>query len=84
MEAIKLTSSLSNWSWGKEATWTMNVPAGADGMVRITFNEPGGLPDVPFSVPELDDLGNRAGVFKDVSKIASVNLTGAGHFEKVC
>jgi hypothetical protein len=42
-----------------------------------------GLRDVPFSVPELDDLRNRVGVFKDASKIASVNLTGAGRFEKV-
>jgi predicted permease len=51
-----------------------------DRLVRIAFNEPGlGLRDVPFSVPELDDLRNRAGVFTDVSTIGSnsVNLTGA-------
>jgi len=57
-----------------------------DRLVRIAFNEPGlGLRDVPFSVPELDDLRNRAGVFKDVSTIAngSVNLTGAGHPERL-
>jgi predicted permease len=57
-----------------------------DRLVRIAFNEPGlGLRDVPFSVPELEDLRNRAGVFKDVSTIASasVNLTGAGHPERL-
>ena len=57
-----------------------------DRLVRIAFNEPGlGLRDVPFSVPELDDLRNRAGVFKDVSTIASnsVNLTGADHPERL-
>jgi predicted permease len=55
-------------------------------LVRITFSEPGlGLRDVPFSVPELDDLRNRAGVFTDVSTIASnsVNLTGADHPERL-
>jgi predicted permease len=57
-----------------------------DRLVRIAFNEPGlGLRDVPFSVPELEDLRNRAGVFKDVSTIASAseNLTGAGHPERL-
>jgi predicted permease len=57
-----------------------------DRLVRITFSEPGlGLRDVPFSVPELDDLRNRAGVFTDVSTIASnsVNLTGADHPERL-
>ena len=57
-----------------------------DRLVRIAFNEPGlGLRDVPFSVPELEDLRNRAGIFKDVSTIASanVNLTGAGHPERL-
>src|SRR5580692_10138607 len=57
-----------------------------DRLVRITFSEPGlGLRDVPFSVPELDDLRNRAGVFADVSAIASnsVNLTGADHPERL-
>ena len=57
-----------------------------DRLVRIAFNEPGlGLRDVPFSVPELDDLRNRAGVFTDVSAVASdsVNLTGAGHPERL-
>ncbi|HXX17621.1 MAG TPA: ABC transporter permease [Candidatus Eremiobacteraceae bacterium] len=57
-----------------------------DRLVRIAFNEPGlGLRDVPFSVPELDDLRNRGGVFRDVSTIASAsaNLTGAGHPERL-
>jgi putative ABC transport system permease protein len=57
-----------------------------DRLVRIAFNEPGlGLREVPFSVPELDDLRNRTGVFKDVSTIASAseNLTGAGHPERL-
>ncbi|HEY6328595.1 MAG TPA: ABC transporter permease, partial [Blastocatellia bacterium] len=57
-----------------------------DRLVRITFSEPGlGLRDVTFSVPELDDLRNRAGVFTDVSTIASdsVNLTGADHPERL-
>lgn len=51
-----------------------------DRLVRISFNNSGvGLQDVPFSVPELDDLRTRAGVFEDVSAAlgASVNLTGA-------
>jgi len=57
-----------------------------DRLVKITFSEPGlGLRDVPFSVPELDDLRNRAEVFTDVSTIASdsVNLTGADHPERL-
>jgi predicted permease len=57
-----------------------------DRLVRIAFNEPGlGLRDVPFSVPELDDLRNRAGVFTDVSTIGSnsVNLTGADQPERL-
>jgi predicted permease len=57
-----------------------------DRLVRIAFDEPGlGLRDVPFSVPELDDLRNRAGVFSDVSTIVSdsANLTGIGHPERL-
>jgi predicted permease len=57
-----------------------------DRLMRITFNEPGlGLRDVPFSVPEFEDLRTRAGVFKDVSTIgvASVNVTGTGHPERL-
>ena len=57
-----------------------------DRLVRIIFNNPGlGLRDVPFSVPELDDLKTRAGVFEDVSVVfpASVNLTGAKQPERL-
>ena len=49
-------------------------------LVKITFNNPGiGLRDIRFSVPELEDLKSRAGVFEDVSVVVSgsTNLTGA-------
>jgi putative ABC transport system permease protein len=48
-------------------------------LVKITFNNPGiGLRDIPFSVPELEDLKSRAGVFEEVSVVLSgpTNLTG--------
>jgi len=48
-------------------------------LVKITFNNPGiGLRDIPFSVPELEDLKSRAGVFEEVSVVVSgsTNLTG--------
>src|ERR1700674_2648168 len=48
--------------------------------VKITFNNPRiGLPVIPFSVPELEDLKSRAGVFEEVSVVLSgpPNLTGA-------
>ena len=51
-----------------------------EALQKITFNNPGvGLWDVPFSVPEFEDLKARAGVFEDVSVVwpVSVNLTGA-------
>ena len=51
-----------------------------DRLVRITFNNPGiGLHDIRFSVPELEDLKSRAGVFEEVSVVfpTSANLTGA-------
>ena len=57
-----------------------------DRLVRIIFNNPGvGLRDIPFSVPELDDLRTRSGVFEDVSTIGggSVNLTGANQPERL-
>jgi len=57
-----------------------------DRLVRIFFNNPGvGLRDVPFSVPELEDLRTRSGVFDDVSALvsASVNVTGAKHPERL-
>ena len=41
-------------------------------LVKITFNNPGiGLRDIPFSVPELEDLKSRAGVFEEVSVVVS-------------
>ncbi len=49
-------------------------------LVKITFNNPGvGLRDIPFSVPELEDLKSRAGVFEEVSVVLSgpTNLTDA-------
>src|SRR5467141_1345759 len=49
-------------------------------LVKITFNNLGiGLRDIPFSVPELEDLKSRAGVFEEVSVVLSgpTNLTGA-------
>src|SRR6202140_1837205 len=49
-------------------------------LVKITFNNPGiDLHDVRFSVPELEDLKSRAGIFKEVSVVFSgpTNLTGA-------
>jgi predicted permease len=48
-------------------------------LVKITFNNRGaGQVDVPFSVPELDDLRSHPDIFEDVSAAwpASVNLTG--------
>jgi predicted permease len=57
-----------------------------DRLVRIFFNNPGvGLRDVLFSVPELDDLRTRSGVFEEVSTIGggSVNLTGANQPERL-
>ena len=51
-----------------------------DRLVKITFDNPGiGLRDIRFSVPELDDLKSRSGVFEEVSVVfpTSANLTGA-------
>ena len=51
-----------------------------DRLVKITFNNPGiGLRDIPYSVPELEDLKSRAGIFKEVSVVfpGPTNLTGA-------
>ena len=52
----------------------------ADRLVRIVPGAPGlGLRDIGLSVPDLDDLRSRAGVFDDVTVVwpVSVNLTGA-------
>jgi predicted permease len=57
-----------------------------DRLVRIFFNNPGtGLNGVRFSVPELDDLRNRAGVFEYVTGTArgSVNLTGGSEPQRL-
>jgi predicted permease len=48
-------------------------------LVKITFNNRGlDLHDVRFSVPELEDLKSRAGVFEEVSVVVSgpTDLTG--------
>jgi putative ABC transport system permease protein len=55
-------------------------------LVRILFNNPGlGMRDVVYSVPELDDLRNRSGVFQDVCTVGggSTNLTGANQPERL-
>ena len=55
-------------------------------LVKITFNNPGiGLRNIPFSVPELEDLRSRAGIFKDVSVVfpGSTDLTGAKQPERL-
>jgi predicted permease len=57
-----------------------------DRLVRIIFNNPGvGLRDIPFSVPELDDLRTRSGAFEELTAVGggSVNLTGAGQPERL-
>src|SRR4030088_2541100 len=49
-------------------------------LVKITFNNPGiGLRDVPYSVPEMEDLKSRAGVFEEASVVVGgpTNVTGA-------
>jgi putative ABC transport system permease protein len=55
-------------------------------LVKITFNNPGiGLRDIRFSVPGLEDLKSRAGVFEEVSVVfsASTNLTGGKQPERL-
>jgi predicted permease len=57
-----------------------------DRLVRVYFNEPGvGLRDVRFSVPELEDLQKRSGVFEDVTPIfeGSEDVIGAGQPERI-
>jgi predicted permease len=51
-------------------------------LVKITFNNPGiGLRDIRFSVPELEDLKSRAGVFEEASVVwpTSTNVIGGEH-----
>jgi predicted permease len=53
-----------------------------DRLVKIVANNRGvGAQDIGFSVPELDDLRTRAGVFDEVSALQGgpTNLTGAEH-----
>src|SRR3984893_18421251 len=55
-------------------------------LVKITFNNPGiDLHDVPFSVPELEDLKSRADIFNEVSVVfgGSTNLTGGKRPERL-
>ena len=55
-------------------------------LVKITINNPAvGLRDIPFSVPEFDDLRGRAGVFEEVSVIwpVSANLTGGKQPQRI-
>jgi predicted permease len=57
-----------------------------DRLVRIFFNNPGiGVHGVLYSVPELEDLRNRAGVFEYVTgtERGSVNLTGGSQAERL-
>ena len=55
-------------------------------LVKITFNNPGiDLRDVRFSVPELEDLKSRAGIFEESSVVwpTSTNLIGGKHPERL-
>ena len=55
-------------------------------LVKITFNNPGiGLSDLPFSVPEWEDLKSRAGVFEEVGIVwpTSANLIGGKDPERL-
>jgi predicted permease len=55
-------------------------------LVKITFNNPGiDLHDVPFSVPELEDLKSKADIFNEVSVVfaGSTNLTGGKRPERL-
>jgi putative ABC transport system permease protein len=55
-------------------------------LVKVSFDDPGvGLVDTPFSVPELEDLKSKSGVFEEASASVggSVNLTGAKQPERL-
>jgi predicted permease len=57
-----------------------------DRLVKILFNYPGtGLYAVRFSVPELEDLRNRAGILKQVCAMArgSIDLSGGSQPERL-
>src|ERR1700722_3856012 len=54
-------------------------------LVRIVDSAPGsGLSDIGMSVPELEDLRDRSGIFDDVSAVWPVdgNITGNSHPER--
>lgn len=58
----------------------------AGSLVKISFNNPGlNLQEIGFTVPELEDLKDRSGVFEDVSVIwgSSVNMAGTEHPERL-
>jgi len=58
----------------------------AGSLVKISFNNPGfNLQDIGFTVPELEDLKYRSGIFEDVSVVwdSSVNMAGAEHPERL-
>jgi len=55
-------------------------------LVKVTFDDPGlGLVGMPFSVPELEDLKSKSGVFQEACGMVegSVNLTGAKQPERL-
>ncbi len=55
-------------------------------LVKVSFDDSGvGLLDTFFSVPEMEDLKSRPGVFEDLSAVweTSVNLTGAARPERL-
>ena len=55
-------------------------------LVQVTFDDPAlGLHGLAFSVPELEDVRSKPGVFEDVCAFhgASVNLTGAKQPERL-
>jgi predicted permease len=57
-----------------------------DRLVKILFNDPGlGVRDVLYSVPELEDLRNRAGVFEYVTgrERGSIDLTGGSQAQRL-
>jgi len=51
----------------------------------VASNRGAGTRDIGFSVPELDDLRTRAGVFEQVAAMLSggKNLTGAEHPQRL-
>lgn len=55
-------------------------------LVKVTFGDPGlGLVNMPYSIPELEDLRSKPGIFEEVCGLVegSVNLTGAREPERL-